>query len=815
MRRYLRIALRSLQREKLYAALNVAGLALGVACCLALGLYLYGELTYDRHHLNHDRIYRISNHFTFGDGRGSDMAITSTALAPMLAEEHPEYFEAYVRFRPTGAQAVLRNGDQVAYWEDVYIADSNVFETFTHDVLYGDPSTALNEPRTIAISRRIAQRYFGDENPVGKTLTDDAGSPMTVTLVFAELPENTHLRYNALISHNGPLFRLPPDITQRRAALGSPSEYTYVVLAEGADPREYAAMSQAFHEKYTESLFRAGNVQWRSWLEPLAGIHLSSEVEYDRPTGNRTYLYAFAAVAVFILAIACINYVNLATARAAERTRSIGMRKILGADRASLIAQFLGEAVLFALIATVLGVIIVEVLLPLPAVTALFGKPLTLDLFGRPLLALGVLGFGVLVGLLAGFYPAAYLSSFMPLAGLVSRYQPGGGLKLRETLVFIQFSISMGVIACTLLMGQQMRFIANKGLGFDKDNRLLVTLRGVDLIERENTIATEIEKLPGVLGATTSASIMGRDFGIVTGKAESNEGATTDFGFSLTTVGDDFVSVMGIELVTGRDFSQRLLTDVGTSYIVNETFVRAMGWTDPLGKRVGIGVGNALQGRVIGVVKDFNFKSLRTSVEPLALFRNSNDFAALPAAVRPYQTRLMIISLAPERIGETLAGIRDLFAKLDPGHPFEYAFVDEELDKLYVSETRLMRLIGIFAAICIFVACLGLFGLSASTTQQRTKEIGIRKVLGASTFEIIFMLSRRVLALIAVAALVASLGAWIAIHQWLAGFAYRAPTNPAYFVLAALGAGAVALLTIAMQSWRTARGDPVEALRYE
>ncbi len=817
MRRYLKVALRNLQREKLYSLLNISGLALGVACCLTLGLYLWTELTYDRHHVNHEHIYRVVNHFTFGDGRGSDLAITAGPLGPMLMEEYPDFIRSYVRFAdPNGAGAsVLRFEDQISYWDDVYVTDDNVFEVFTHHVLYGDPRTALTEPNTIAISRRLALRYFGNDNPIGRTLTDEAGTPMAVTLVFEDLPENTHLRYDALISYKGAAYAIPENITVRRALLGSPTQFTYLVLADGADPSGFAGRSQAFYEKHLESLLRTANAQWNAWLEPLAGIHLSSEVDYDRPTGNRIYLYAFAAVAVFILTIACINYVNLATARAAERTRSIGLRKILGAERGSLIAQFLGEAVLFALLATLLGVIIVEVLLPLPGVTALFGKSLTLDLFGRPVLALCVLGFGLVVGLLAGLYPAVYLSSFMPLAALVGRYQPGGGLRLRETLVFIQFAISIGVIACTLLMGQQMRFLADKGLGFEKENRLLLTLRGADLIEREDTIATELEKLPGVLGATTSTSIMGRDVGIVTGKVENNEGATTDFGFNLTTVGNDFVSVMGIELVAGRDFSQRLLTDVGNSYIVNEAFVRAMGWQTPLGKRLAIGAGGALPGPVIGVVKDFNFKSLRTSVEPFAMFRNSNTFAQLPPTARAFQTRLMVVSLAPERIGETLRGIQELFAKLDPGHPFEYTFVDEELDRLYVSEQRLMRLIGIFAAICIFVACLGLFGLAASTTQQRTKEIGIRKVLGASTFEIILMLSRRVLVLIGAAAVVASIVSWLAMQEWLSGFAYRAWLNPAYFLAAALGAGAVALLTIAMQSWRTAHGDPVDALRYE
>jgi putative ABC transport system permease protein len=819
VKRYLRIALRNLVRERLYAILNVAGLALGIACCLMLGLYLWSELTYDRHHVNHERIYRIATHLTFGDGRSSDVAISSSPLGLMLEEEYPDYFESYVRFREASRPnpVLLRHEAELAYWDDVYVADSNVFEVFTHEIVYGDPQTALAEPSSIAISRRMAQRYFGAENPIGRTLTSEAAGPLTVTLVFEELPENSHLRYDALIAYKGAQFAIPADITRRLQLLLNYGtfEFTYVVLADGADPREYAALNQAFYEKYVKLPVQAANLEWRTWLEPLADIHLNGGLEYDLPTGNRVYLYAFAAVALFILGVACINYVNLATARAAQRTRAIGLQKILGAGRASLVAQFLGESVLLVLLATVLGVVLVEVLLPLPAVTALFGKTLTLDLFGRPLLALGVLAFGLSVGVLAGLYPAAYLSSFLPLTALVGRYQPSGGLRLREALVFVQFAISIGVIACTLLMGQQMRFIASQGLGFDKENRVLLTLRGADVIEREDLIAAELEKHPGVLGVATSTAMMGGDIGLVTGKVQNNDGAMTDFGFSLMTVGDDFVPVMDIELVQGRDFSRRLLTDVGASYIVNETFVRRMGWDDPLGKRIGIGAPGANAGPVIGVVKDFNFKSLRTSIEPFAMFRNNNDFRGLPQAVRPLQQRLMVVSLAPENIRETLRAVQDLFAELDPAHPFEYSFLDEDLDRLYVSEQRLMRLIGIFAAICILVACLGLFGLAASATEQRTKEIGIRKVLGASTLTIILLLARRVLVLIGAGAAVASVAAWLAMQQWLSGFAYRAALNPGYLLLAALGAGAVALLTIALQSWRTAHGDPVEALREE
>jgi putative ABC transport system permease protein len=804
---YLKIALRQLGREKLYALLNVSGLALGLACCLMLGLYLWSELTFDRHHVNHERIYRIASSIKYGDGRSSDMAISSSAFGPMLAAEHPEYFKSYVRFRDQSRPTpeLFRYQEQKAYWDEVYIADDTVFDVFTHQIVYGDPKTALKEPYTIAISRRVAEFYFGSENPIGKTLTTDGGTSLVIRLVFEELPENSHLRYDILGSYKGRGTEIPTDATERiQRLLGFEHfEFTYVVLADGADPREFAALSQAFIDKYAKFYLQMGNLQWRTWLQPLADIHLGSDLAYDLPTGNRMYLYAFAAVAVFILFVACINYVNLATARAAQRTRAIGLRKILGASRASLITQFLGESLLFALLATVLAVILVEVLTSLPAVSALFGKTLTLDLFGRPWLALGVLGFGLAVGLLAGLYPAVYLSSFMPLTALVGRYGTGG-LRLREALVFIQFAISIGVIACTLLMGQQMRYIANLGLGFDKENRLLVTLRDRDVVSRESTIATELEKLPGVLAVATTNVIMGGDFPHVNGKVENQEGAMTDLGFNLMPIGNDFIPVMGIEVVEGRDFSRRLLTDVGASYIVNEAFVRAMGWDDPLGKRVSIGTG-AYPGPVIGVVRDFNFKSLRTGIAPMAMVRSPDGAGE----------RILVISIGPEGVRETLQRVQKLFAELDPVHPFEYSFLDEDLDRLYVSEERLMKLTTIFAAICILVACLGLFGLAASATEQRTKEIGVRKVLGASTVAIILLLARRVLVLIAAGAVVAAIAAWFAMQEWVSGFAYRAGLNPAYLLLAALGAGVVALLTIALQSWRTARGDPVQALRYE
>ena len=604
------------------------------------------------------------------------------------------------------------------------------------------------------------------------------------------------------------------DVNVRRQMLNGLNTYTYVVLREGYDPRAWPALSAQFFERHMAER-SARNIGWEGLLQPLADIHLHSDLENDRPTSNALYLYAFAAVGLSLLLITCINYVNLATARAAKRARTIGLRKILGADRAALMAQLLGESVLFALLATVLGVIAVEVVIALPSVTALFGKALDLDLLGNPLLTVAIVAFGALVGLVAGLYPALYLSSFVPVAAFSTRYQGRRGSSLREALVFVQFMISVGVIASTLVMTAQMRYIAGQALGFDAENRIIVPLRGADLIERHDAIATELERYAGVLGVTTSQTMMGRGvFRDGFSQVEANDGSTRRFGYQdMGHVGADFVSVMGMQVLEGRDFAGTLGTEGERPAIVNEMFVREMGWDEPIGKKVGTDA--TFSGRVIGVVEDFHFQSLHERIVPFVIFRGDGDYSGQNAVQRALAERLMIISVAQEGLRDTLQYIEARFKELDPAHPFEFSFLDAELDRLYASEERLMTMIGIFAGICIFVACLGLFGLSAFTTEQRTKEIGIRKVCGASVAEIILLLSRRTVLLIAAAGVAACVVAWNVMAEWLSGFAYRADVSPAYFALAVVAAAGAALATIALQSWRAARARPVDALRYE
>jgi putative ABC transport system permease protein len=815
MRTYLIVALRNLSRERLYAAINIAGLSLGIACCLILGLFLRSELTYDRYNVQHEHIFRIVNNFTTNSTAHS-FALTSRSLAPMLAADYPQ-IRKFVRFEIVNFQGdvAIHHGNDTYFWPHAYYVDPTVFDIFTFDVVYGDPKTALKDASSVAVSQTFARKYFGNVDPVGETISTDDGIPLKINLVFADQPQNTHLKYDILFSRNNAQLREPDNQTQRRQQLWGVNNYTYLMMAPGFKTTDWVPLSDKFFARNMAEIGKPLNSQWRSWLQPLTDIHLKSDVGYDLPNGNLMYLYGCTAVALFILIVACINYMNLATARATRRARSVGIRKILGASRASLALQILGEAILFALIASVLGVVIVEVTLRLTSINSLMEQQATLNLMHEPTLLGWIFGVGILVGILAGAYPALYLSSWAPLSALTGRYTAGKGhARMREVLVLLQFTISAAVIASTLLMQAQMHYIATRPLGFQKENRLVVTLRGASTIEKLPTIRTELGKNAHILGVSEAVAMPGQMTGDNLMQVDSNTGVPTSVSVFDTPVATDFVPVMGLQIVKGRDFSQRLLTDTGLSLLVNETMVHKMGWSEPLGKRF-LGNGGAVIGHVIGVVKDFNFKSLRTPIEPFVLLPLKYDLSGLPASARPSQQRLMVLNIKGEDVGQTLDFVEGVVRRADARHPFEYAFLDQQLDNLYKTEHNLTRLIGIFAGICIFIACLGLFGLVAFTTEQRSREIGTRKVLGASTFQIILLLSQRILLLVMIASVVAAVISYLAMDKWLAGFAYRAAINPLVFVLAAVLAAGVAFITVALQSYKTASADPVNALREE
>ena len=806
---HLKITLRKLYREKLYALINIAGLSLGLACCLLLGLYLRSELSYDQHHLKYERIYRVANELTTS-GTANKLALTSPALAPVLKKEFPE-IEQFVRLAvitpPDSPGLPFYTGDDTHYWSNVYTVDPNIFEVFDHKIIHGDPKTALVDPNFIAVSETFARTHFGAEHPIGKTVCTDVAC-VKINLVFADMPANTHLQYDVLISYNWSSMQL--DESRLRQNLWNFQDYTYLLLPEGVDPDSFKEKFTTFYDKYMKDLGDKTNRSMKYWLEPLADIHYKSDLQYDEAHGNIFYLYGFTAVALLILLVACINYMNLATARSLKRAREVGMHKVLGAGKWLLVAQYLGESTLFAFLALFFGLVIVELTLTFTPITELVGQLQLTSLTHDPVLFWWMLGATIFTGIIAGIYPALYLAAIPPIAALTAvKKAATRQFKFRQVLVLIQFIISIGVIAGVLLMAWQMQFISGRSLGFAKENRLTIRLYTADVLEKYPAIKTELSKIPDVLGVALVGAIPGQFMGFNALPVENNDGSMGQQTVKvMSSNDDDVIPVMGMQLIEGRDFTKKLLTDVGTSVIVNEALVRKLGWDQPLGKRL-------RDGRVIGVVKDFNFESLRFAVAPLIIPRVKLDFTGIPPEYRVRQSRMMVLNIAGTEIPRTLNDIRDVMARLDSKHTFEYQFLDDYLDKMYASERKIMQLTTIFAAVCVFISCLGLFGLSAFTTEQRTKEIGVRKVLGATSMQIIFILSQSAMALVLIASVFASVFAYLAVNEWLKGFAYRAEINPMVFVIATAVVIVVAFVTIALQSFRTALADPVEALRYE
>jgi putative ABC transport system permease protein len=798
---------RSATRERAYVAINLGGLALGFACCLILGLFVYGEVTFDRHFKDHQRVYRLVENFTVG-GQTNDVLWISRAVSKLMAAEDPG-IEAFTRFTDASLQdgLRLRHGGLVLNWRQTFFADAAVFKVLSHNVLAGDPATALATPNTVAVSARLARAYFGDADPMGKLLVTDAGEAWQITLVFADLPANTHLRYDALFAAYIPLLRDGESITALREQIARGfGAQTYFLMHPGFDPAGFAPRAEDFVTRYYGDMGRPPDAKSVLWLQPLAQTHYRPGIRGDWAVSNPAYIYGCLTVALLILAVACINYTNLAAARALRRARSVAIRKILGARRGRLLLECLGEAALYALVAAALGLALAEMAVTLTPIGELLGQQVRFDLSANPALLGLVLGAAALIGVLAGAWPAIYLSSWMPAAAFSSR---GGGAasgaRVREALVLLQFVIAVGVVAATLVMAAQMRYIARTPLGFERENQVMVTIRGTNNFARVPALARELQSHPGVLAVAQAQQPPGRFGGTITaGTNEKNE------SFSIQFMGTDvdagFIPGLGISLAAGRNFDPELRG--GEQIIINENMARQLGWRDAVGQEF-------MGARVVGVVKDFHFSSLRDPIGPLLLRLMTDDPSRTPEAQRPFVQRAVIIRVSGRDFMGTLRHIEETMRRFDPANPFEYTLLDETLGQMYVTERRMLALIATFATLCVLIACLGLFGLTAFATERRAREIAIRKVLGATSRQVVMLLARRILLLIGVGGLIAAAAAWLLMDQWLAGFAYRVSVNPGLLALSIVLAASVALGTVALQSLRTARADPAEALRGE
>ena len=797
---YFIIAFRNLLSKKFYSIINILGLSIGLTSCILIFFYIYHELSYDTLHTKADRIYRVGLY-----GKISNQEIATTVTCPPLAftavEEFPEVENATRIFHFYG-NPTIRYGETVIAEEKVYFADSTFFDVFSFKLLEGNPATALTAPNSLVITEDVAQKYFGNEPALGKiVLVGDEKIPHEVTGILEKIPSNVHFRFNMLrsmasleLSRDGDWF--------------NNSFITYLLLHEGASPASLKAKLPELVEKYVgpeiqrymgislETFSQQGN-QYGYFLQPLLDIHLYSNLKEElEPNGDITYIYIFAAIAFFIILLACINFMNLATARSANRAKEVGIRKTLGSLRSSLVWQFMTESVLLSLIATILAVVAASILLS--PFNNIAGKDISGELFTTPWFLLSLLGLMLIVGMLAGSYPAFYLSSFRPVEVLKGKLKAGmKSSGIRNMLVVFQFFISITLIICTLLVYKQLEYARKKNLGFEKEN--VVVIYGLQRLSdgQQTTFKQALLNQSQVVDASISTNIPP---GSISTTIVRETATKEDISLYTYWVDYDYLPTMQIELLEGRNFSRSFSTDTA-AVLLNEAAVQAFGLEDPLNEEV-VYVGVNQPYKVIGVIKDFNFESLRKEIRPLAL-RLTTQGACLAARI------------TSDNVPNTLTLIESIWDQHAPDESFQYAFLDENYDALFRAEQRLGKVFSIFTGLAIIVACLGLLGLAAFMAEQRTKEIGIRKVMGASVTNVILLLSKDFTKLVIIAFVLAIPVAYFIIKKWLEGFAFRTNIDPGVFLLAGISALLIAWFTVSWQSIKAALANPVDSLRNE
>ena len=798
LKSYFTIAWRNLLRNKVYSALNIVGLAIGISACILISLFVQDELSYDKHFDKSERIFKIANVVNL-QGQIDRFGLTAISLAPHLQREFPE-LEAVTRVMPVPKQTVWYE-DKTFNEENLYFSDSAFFRIFSHQFIAGDAQNALKEPKTIIITEELANKYFGSADAaIGKVLKFTK-NPHKVTGVV-ENPQHSHLKFSGLLS----VSTFPKEqLEQMEKHWLNLSVFTYVLLRDPKEAPAFLSKLQAFGDRVITPWLKEEklNATITFHLQQLPDLHLSTDFMYEpSPAGNRAYIYVFGFVALFILGIACINYMNLATARSAKRAKEVGLRKVVGAYRGQLIGQFVGESVLMTLLAVVLAVALVELMLP--TFNELTEKAFTHTYFMSGTFVLTLLGIVLLVGLLGGSYPAFFLSNFKPVDVLKSDKSPSGSsAMLRKALVVTQFTISLIMIIGTIVVFSQMHYLKNTNLGFNKEQVLVIDVPGGDttLTNSLPSLQNELLQNPQVKQVATSANIPGEESGRLLFLVH-NEGKKEEKALNVMYTGYGFLDLMGMKISEGRDFSKDMAKDEDESIIINEAAAKWLGWTDPIGKKMTIG-GNKKDVTVIGVVRDFHYTSLHSKIEPLVM------------VLAPKYAGFMQVRLSPENLPAMLSFIEQKWKTFDPKHPMEYYFLDENFDKQYRAEEKMLTVFGYFAGLTILIACLGLFGLASFTAEQRTKEIGIRKVMGSSVSDIILLLSRDFAVLVLIAIVVASPIAWYGMHKWLEDFAYRTDIGWWVFLAAGVSAMAIAMLTVSYQATRAALLNPVRALRSE
>lgn len=800
----LKFFIRVFLKDKFFSILNILGLALGIAVSIILLLILQHDLTYDQHYANHERIYRLGGHLQ-ATGIDVQVARSSRELGEILETEFPEVVAVARANNWDHVLVKYQNKDEEVanYEEDVVRTDSSYFRVFKHNFIAGDEKTCLNLLNSIVITESTAIRYFGNEDPIDKSLLID-GELWKVTAVIKDLPENTHLKFDILLSG---LSKTREWVVEegrvKSEAFWNPDVFTYLLMTEGYEPERFTEKFPAIYDKYYKSFGDQVGGKYTAIIQPLADIHFHSTLEADEPIGNIGYLYAFTGIGIFIILLACINYMNLSTAKSVKRATEIAMKKALGSGKRALVLSFLGESVFLSFVSLVVAVALVFIVLNTSSFNTLISKNLTADFLNNPLLLYGSLGIALGIGVLSGLYPAFYLPQIPTLSALKGSFKNRkSSHRLRQVLITTQFVISIFVVVCTFFMQDQIDYVRSKDLGFDKENILILPIQDTLVQKQISAIKNEFLQNPRISAATTSYSVPGMGVGGPVMWAEGKEGMQQQ-AFSMMEVGENYFSTMGIKILKGRDFQADPKADVDNIFMCNEAAAKLMGWgDDPIGKKVKWFHGKT-EGQIIALIKDFNFSSLHNVVEPLLIVKSREEGGFLH------------LKVAGENLPETMSFIKEKWTGYDPNHPYEYFFIDQRFNEQYRADETQYTLLSSLSYICIFISLLGLLGLSAFNAAQRTKEIGIRKVHGASTSLIIYLLYKDVMYLVIIAAIVVVPAAYYVIQQWIGNFAYQTPINFLTFGVVGLLALVFAFFTVAFHSLKTAQTNPVESLKYE
>ncbi|NOT75391.1 MAG: FtsX-like permease family protein [Cyclobacteriaceae bacterium] len=791
----LKISFRNLVKDKTYSAINIAGLTIGITCSLFLLLYILDETSFDRYHKNADNIYRI-----ISDIKEPDNAFTWSSTQMPLAEElrdnYPE-IENAIRFIGTNRNQ-YKNGDLQFYENKFFMADSTVFDLFSYDFLAGDPSTALDNPFNIVLTESIARKYFSDPiQALNQSLVNQQNENFKITGIIKDVPLNSHFRFDGLISRS--------TRPQFQGGWGNFGVTTYIQLPPNYDLKKIDATLEKVVKEKVNPIFERMGVKVKYNLQLITSIHLHSKIQDEAEEGGDiTYIYYFTAIGIFMILIACINYMNLATARSVNRAKEVGLRKVMGSQRGQLIAQFLTESVLVAMIALTISLILIYALLP--AFNSLANKHLPFSyIMQTPVLA-GLVVIVLITGILGGSYPAFYLSGFSPVNVLKGKLSgKGGNALLRKSLVVIQFGLSFFMLISTLVVFDQLQFLRNKDLGFDKENVVRLNLNR-EMRRNGEVLADRLRKLPEVIAAGKADTSPGEGIGKILLQVEDSDGKMVDRGADIFSADYEYLNTMRMKITEGRNFSKDNPGDTAFAVIVNESMVKRMGWKDPLGKKFVFGGGpNASPERkVVGVIKDYNQNSLYDAIEPMFI-------------ILQREQNYVFVRIAKGDIRNSIAAVEREWKQVFPNNPFEYVFLDEDLDSQYKADEKRSQIFTAFSGLTIIIACLGLLGLAAYTTEQRRKEIGVRKVIGANVNNLVVMVSKEFFMLVSIGIVISLPVAWYVTNDWLQKFTYHLELKNEWkmFVLSATVALVITFFTVGYHVVRAAMANPVSSLRDE